>query len=237
MSPEILTAFLVGFLGSFHCIGMCGPIAVALPITKSSNISFFTGRVLYNLGRVVTYSFLGALFGLLGSRIALAGAQQVVSIFLGVVIIIAVLLPQKYKNYFAQHSITQKLVQPLKANISTLFKKGTFSALFIIGILNGFLPCGFVYIGLAGSITSGDAISGAAVMILFGLGTVPVMFAASVFGKFINIGIRTKLRKAIPVFAILLATIFILRGMNLGIPYLSPKLSTYTKVTSEMECH
>ena len=237
MSPEILTAFLVGFLGSFHCIGMCGPIAVALPVPDSNNLSFFTGRILYNLGRVVTYSFLGAVLGLLGGRIALAGAQQIVSIVLGIVIIIAVLLPQKHKNYFAQHRITQKLAEPLKANISVLFKKGTFSALFLIGILNGFLPCGFVYIGLAGSIASGDAISGAAVMILFGLGTVPVMFAASVFGKFINIGIRRKLRKAIPVFAILLAAVFILRGMNLGIPYLSPKLSTQTEVSSEMECH
>jgi hypothetical protein len=237
MSPEILTAFIVGFLGSFHCIGMCGPIAIALPVPNSSNLSFFTGRILYNLGRVVTYSFLGALLGLVGGRIAFSGAQQVVSIVLGVVIIIAVLLPQKYKNYFAQHPLTQKLAQPLRSNIGVLFLKGTFSAMFMIGILNGFLPCGFVYIGLAGSISSGDAISGAAVMILFGLGTVPAMFAASVFGKFINIGIRTKLRKAVPVLAILLGVIFILRGMNLGIPYLSPKLITHSETSSEMECH
>lgn len=237
MSPEILTAFLIGFLGSFHCIGMCGPIAIALPVPKSSNLSFFTGRLLYNLGRVVTYSFLGLIFGLIGGRIALAGAQQVVSIVLGAVIIIAVLLPQKYKNYFIQHPFTQKAAQPLKSNIGVLFQKGTFSAMFLIGILNGFLPCGFVYIGLAGAIASGDAISGAAVMIMFGLGTVPAMFAASVFGKFINIGIRTKLRKAIPVFAIILALIFIARGLNLGIPYLSPKLTAQIEVSSEMECH
>ena len=200
-------------------------------------MSFFTGRILYNLGRVVTYSFLGAVLGLLGGRIALAGAQQVVSIALGVVIIIAVLLPQKYKNFFAQHPVIQKLAQPLKENIGVLFSKGTFSAMFLIGILNGFLPCGLVYVALAGAIASGDAISGAAVMILFGLGTVPAMFAASVFGKFVNIGIRTKIRKAVPVLAIILGVIFILRGMNLGIPYLSPKLSTHTEVSSETECH
>ncbi len=236
MAPEILTAFLIGFFGSFHCIGMCGPIAVALPVPSSSNLSFFTGRLIYNIGRVVTYSFLGAVFGMLGGRIALAGAQQVASIVLGVVIIIAVLLPQKYKNYFIQHSITQKIVQPIKTNIGRLFKKADFSAMFLIGILNGFLPCGFVYIGLAGSIAIGDAISGAAVMILFGLGTVPAMFAASVFGKFINIGIRTKFRKATPYLAIVLAVIFIMRGMNLGIPYISPKLSSQVEVTEEM-CH
>jgi uncharacterized protein len=237
MSPEILAAFLVGLVGSLHCIGMCGPIAIALPVPDSSNLSFFTGRILYNLGRVVTYSFLGAILGLLGGRIALAGAQQVVSIILGVVIIIAVLLPQKYKNYFAQHTVTQKLAQPLKENIGVLFKKGTFSAMFLIGILNGFLPCGLVYVALAGAIASGNAISGAAVMIFFGLGTVPAMFAATIFGKFINVGIRTKIRKAVPVLAIILGVIFILRGMNLGIPYLSPKLSANNEISSVRRCH
>jgi sulfite exporter TauE/SafE len=237
MSPEIFAAFFIGLVGSLHCIGMCGPIAIALPVPDSSNLSFFTGRILYNLGRVATYSFLGAVLGLAGSKIALAGAQQVVSIVLGVVIIIAVLLPQKYKNYFAQHPVIQKLAHPLKSNIGVLFSKGTFSAMFLIGILNGFLPCGLVYVALAGAIASGDAISGAAVMILFGLGTVPAMFAASVFGKFINIGIRTKIRKAVPVLAIILGVIFILRGMNLGIPMLSPKVSAQSEVSSEMECH
>ncbi|MGB5288709.1 MAG: sulfite exporter TauE/SafE family protein, partial [Ignavibacteriaceae bacterium] len=171
MSPEILAAFFIGLVGSLHCIGMCGPIAIALPVPDSNNLSFLTGRILYNLGRVVTYSFLGAVLGLVGGKIALAGAQQVVSIVLGVLIIIAVLLPQKYKNYFAQHPAIQKLAHPLKSNIGLLFSKGTFSAMFLIGILNGFLPCGLVYVALAGAIASGDAISGAAVMILFGLGT------------------------------------------------------------------
>lgn len=237
MSPEIYATFLVGLVGSLHCIGMCGPIAIALPVPDSSNISFFTGRILYNLGRVVTYAFLGAILGLVGSKIALAGAQQVVSIVLGVAIIIAVPLPQKYKNYFAQHPIIQKLTHPLKSNIGVLFKKGTFSAMFLIGLLNGFLPCGLVYVALAGAIASGDAISGSAVMILFGLGTVPSMFVASLFGKFINIGIRTKIRKAVPVLAIILGVIFILRGMNLGIKYISPKINVQTEVSSEMECH
>ena len=237
MAPEILAAFIVGLVGSLHCIGMCGPIAIALPVPDSNNLSFFTGRILYNLGRVVTYAFLGAVLGLVGSKIALTGAQQIVSIALGVIIIIAVLLPQKYKNYFVQLPLIQKLAHPLKANIGVLFSKGTFSAMFLIGILNGFLPCGLVYVALAGAIASGDAISGAAVMILFGLGTVPAMFAATVMGKFINIGIRTKIRKAVPVLAIILGVIFILRGMNLGIPMLSPKVSAQTEVSSEMDCH
>ncbi len=237
MPPEIITALLVGFFGSLHCIGMCGPIAVALPFPDSSHLSFFTGRFLYNIGRVVSYSLLGFIFGLVGGRIALAGAQQVVSIALGVIIIIAVLIPQKYKNFFIRHSFVQKLVVPIKSNIGVLFKKGNFSSMFLIGILNGFLPCGFVYIGLAGAIASGDAITGTAVMMMFGFGTVPAMFVASVFGKYINIGIRTKLRAATPYLAILLAIIFILRGMNLGIPYLSPKLTSQIVTSTEVHCH
>ena len=237
MAPEVLTAFFIGLFGSLHCIGMCGPIAIALPVPDSSNVSFFFGRLLYNIGRVVSYSVLGAIFGLVGQRIALAGVQQFVSIFLGVIIIIAVLMPQKQKNYFIQHPLVQKVTQPLKTNIGLLFKKGTLFSMISIGILNGFLPCGFVYIGLAGAIASGDMISGAAVMFLFGVGTIPAMFTATIFGKYINIGIRKKLRKATPYVAMILAVLFILRGMNLGIPYVSPKLTAQTQALSEMECN
>lgn len=233
MSPEIYTAFFVGLFGSMHCIGMCGPIAIALPVPDSSKISFFEGRILYNIGRVVSYTILGLIFGLVGGRVALAGAQQTVSIVLGVIIIIAILLPQKYKNYFIQHRTVQWIVVPIKTKIGILFIKGTFTAMFLIGVLNGFLPCGLVYMALAVAVASGDVISGTAVMILFGFGTIPAMFAASVFGKYINIGIRTKLRKATPYLAIVLSIIFIMRGMNLGIPYLSPKFTAQEITSSE----
>ncbi len=237
MSPEILTAFFVGLFGSFHCIGMCGPIAIALPVPNSNNLSFVTGRLLYNLGRVVTYSFLGAVFGLLGSRLVISGFQQSISIVLGVAIVIAVLIPPMYKAKITQHKFIQKITLPLKSGISDLFKRGTFSAMFLIGILNGFLPCGLVYVALAGAIASGDAISGSVVMILFGLGTVPTMFAATIFGKFINISIRRKITKLVPVFALVLGLLFILRGMGLGIPYISPKISAQVVDESNLDCH
>ena len=121
MSPEILASFFVGLLGSFHCIGMCGPIAIALPVPNSNNLSFVTGRLLYNIGRVVTYSFLGAVFGLLGSRLVISGFQQSVSIVLGVIIVIVVLIPHEYKAKVTQHKIIQKISLPLKSGISDLF--------------------------------------------------------------------------------------------------------------------
>lgn len=237
MSPEILTSFFVGLFGSFHCIGMCGPIAIALPIPNSNNLNFVLGRLLYNLGRIATYSFLGAVFGLLGSRLVISGFQQSISITLGVTIVIAVLIPAKYKAKISQHKLVQKITLPLKKGISDLFKQGTFSAMFLIGILNGFLPCGLVYVALAGAISSGDAISGTAVMILFGIGTFPTMFAATLFGKFINLNIRRKITKSIPALALVLGLLFIVRGMALGIPYLSPKISAQVVDDQNMDCH
>jgi sulfite exporter TauE/SafE len=216
---------------------MCGPIAIALPIPNANNISFVIGRLLYNLGRVATYSFLGAVFGLLGSRLVISGFQQSVSITLGIAILIAVLIPPKYKAKISQHTIIQKITLPLKSGISDLFKRGTFSAMFLIGLLNGLLPCGLVYVALAGAIASGNAISGTLVMILFGLGTIPMMFAATIFGKFINLNIRRKITKAIPVFAVILGILFIVRGMGLGIPYLSPKISAQVVNESNLDCH
>ena len=216
---------------------MCGPIAIALPIPNANNISFVIGRLLYNLGRVATYSFLGAVFGLLGSRLVISGFQQSVSITLGIAILIAVLIPPKYKAKISQHTIIQKITLPLKSGISDLFKRGTFSAMFLIGLLNGLLPCGLVYVALAGAIASGNALSGTLVMILFGLGTIPMMFAATIFGKFINLNIRRKITKAIPVFAVILGILFIVRGMGLGIPYLSPKISAQVVNESNLDCH
>ena len=91
-----------------------------------------------------------------------------------------------------------------------------------IGIVNGLLPCGFVYVGVAGAIAAGDVLSGVLYMALFGMGTIPVMFVTSVAGNFISLGVRQRLTKIIPLLAILLAVIFILRGLSLGIPYIGP---------------
>lgn len=222
---EILAALSIGFLGSFHCIGMCGPIALALPVPKSSNINFILGRIIYNLGRIISYAIMGGIFGWVGQKISFWGFQQGLSIFLGSLIIFFIFLPAKIKNQFLVYSPVQKIISPLKLSIGKLFKQKSLPAFLTIGVLNGFLPCGFVYMGLAGAAAVADPVTGMLVMIFFGLGTFPAMLAVSVFGKFINPGFRQKLRKLTPVFAILLAMIFILRGLNLGIPYLSPKMN------------
>jgi len=222
MDVNIWGGFLIGFLGSFHCVGMCGPIALALPIGKASNLQLIVSRILYNLGRIVTYTFFGAIFGLFGKGIALAGLQRYASIVLGLSILFYYLMPSKYKGKFSVTKPYQLISRFVKKSFSKLTKTGSAHSLFLFGIINGFLPCGFVYVALAGAITTGDFISGAAFMALFGLGTAPIMFATSLIGKFVTVGIRARINKLIPIFAILLAIIFILRGLSLGIPFLSP---------------
>lgn len=237
ITPEIISALALGFFGSAHCIGMCGPIAIALPYPNANVSYFLAGRIIYNLGRLTTYSFIGAVFGLLGSRLVIAGFQQTITITVGVIILLVILTPMRYKSKFYQHKFVQKISSPIKSGISELFKQGTIAAMFLIGLLNGLLPCGLVYVAIAGAIASGDAISGMIFMVLFGLGTFPAMFAATIFGKFINLNIRRKINQAIPALAVILAILFILRGLALGIPYISPEISAQTLNQTEMECH
>jgi hypothetical protein len=222
MENIIWGGFLIGFLGSFHCVGMCGPIALALPIGKSSNVQLILSRLLYNLGRITTYAFFGAVFGFFGKGIAFAGLQRYASIALGVIILIYFLIPGKFKGRLSFTKPYQLLSNFVKKSFKRLTQSGSPQSLYLFGIINGFLPCGFVYIALAGAITTGDSISGAIFMAMFGVGTTPIMFATSMVGKFLSNNFKTRMNKLIPVFAIILAIIFILRGLSLGIPFLSP---------------
>ncbi len=218
-------------MGSFHCIGMCGPIAIALPKTKNLVLS----RLLYNFGRVITYSLLGLLFGLLGARLEMFGLQQIISISLGVLIILSVLTPAVYRIKITNSLGLYKPIGMLKMYFSKMFKSHTNTSMLTIGILNGLLPCGFVYIGITGAIAAGDTLNGMLFMTMFGLGTLPVMLGTSLIGSAININLRQKLTRLLPALSVALAIIFILRGLNLGIPYISPKLEH--KPDTEVICH
>lgn len=222
---EIWTGFLVGLFGSLHCIGMCGPIALALPVFGDSKFKIILGRVLYNFGRIVTYTFMGALFGLFGSRLVLFGLQQDLSIFLGVAIIIYLLTPRKIKAGFANTFIYRYITDFIKQNYRSLTSKKSIYSLFVIGLLNGLLPCGFVYVGIAGALSVGTWMDGAIYMFLFGAGTFPVMYLTSAFGKIISTNFRTRINRLIPALTAIIAILFILRGLNLGIPFLSPKFN------------
>lgn len=221
----LLAAFTIGLLGSFHCIGMCGPIALALPLAKESTFKRIAGGFIYNLGRVVTYSLLGVVFGMLGKGFVIAGYQQVLSIALGVLVLLALFIPQLSKHVSPVSTFMFPIVAKVKYWLSKLFSKTSYSSLFSIGLLNALLPCGLVYVGIAGAIATGSPVNGAMFMAMFGLGTLPAMLSVSFAAKYISLGVRNKIRRVVPVFVATMALLLILRGLNLGIPYISPELS------------
>jgi uncharacterized protein len=230
---ELMTGFLIGLLGSFHCIGMCGPIALALPKSRSMLLS----RVMYNAGRIITYSILGLLFGLLGSRLEMFGLQRIISISLGIIILFAVITPASYRINLSGKLGLYKAIGILKAALGSMFKKHSIVSMAGIGMLNGLLPCGAVYIGVTGSIAIGNSLESMLFMAMFGLGTLPVMLGVSLLGGSITLNLRQRLTRLVPVVSIILAAIFILRGLNLGVPYLSPKLENRQSQTEHVICH
>ena len=221
---ELWTAFTLGLVGSLHCAGMCGPLALALPQVGHRPASFFVGRVAYNLGRIVTYCGLGLIFGLLGKTLLLAGIQRWLSIALGVALLIGLFASRRLALW---RPITA-LVDRVKAGMGFLLRRRSADGLLLLGLLNGLLPCGLVYVACAGATATGDLLNGAFYMLAFGFGTVPMMLAISLSGKLVPFSLRLKLLKAVPVAVILLASLLILRGMELGIPYVSPVLSSAT---------
>lgn len=218
---ELGAAILLGLLGSLHCAGMCGPLALALPQAGHSRLAYLGGRLAYNLGRVVTYCLMGVVFGLIGRTLVLAGIQRWVSIGLGVALLAGLVASRK----LALWGPVIQLVQKLKTGMGAMLKQRTVRALGLLGLLNGLLPCGLVYVAAAGATATGSVSGAVEYMAVFGLGTVPMMLAISLSGRLVPFSLRLKLLKAVPAAVALLAVLLILRGMELGIPYVSPVLS------------
>jgi sulfite exporter TauE/SafE len=218
----LISALVLGLLGSFHCAGMCGPIAIALPLHGNRLPQKIYGGTLYNLGRTLTYGLMGAVFGLLGQGVRMIGFQQKVSIIMGAFMIIAVFFPSIFKNQYSTENGWISWVGKLKSSIAGMFAIRSFSSLFFIGLANGLLPCGLVYIAIAGAIGTGDVVYGSLYMLMFGLGTIPMMLSIAIAGNMISVAVRNKINKLMPVLVVLVGVFFILRGLSLGIPFLSP---------------
>ena len=230
----IIAAISLGLLGSFHCIGMCGPMALALPVHQYSPFKKYAGIFLYNLGRVTTYTFLGVVFGLLGQSFFLGGFQQILSIVIGILLLLSVIFStSKTLNSTKGLAFIYTFVNSVKNQLGNLFNKKGLHFLFFIGLLNGLLPCGLVYLGIAGAIATGHYIKGAEFMFYFGIGTMPIMYAVAFLGQFITLKYRNGIRHAMPYVVSVMAVMLIVRGLNLGIPYLSPQ---FEKESHKVSC-
>ena len=223
-------------LGSFHCIGMCGPIAFALPVDRTNKPKIIFQTFLYHFGRLISYALIGLIFGSLGKGLYLAGFQQRLSILAGVLMIAFVLIPVNLFNNYNFSKPLYRFVSYVKSKLGYYLKRRTNSTFFSIGFFNGFLPCGLVYMALIGAIAGSSAINGAFYMFLFGLGTVPMMSIAVLLGNFLKVSIRNKIQKVIPVFVVIIGLLFILRGLGLGIPYISPSDAKLQVSTNAVPC-
>ncbi|MBL7749974.1 MAG: sulfite exporter TauE/SafE family protein [Chitinophagaceae bacterium] len=219
----ISAAFLMGLVGSLHCVGMCGPLALALPVSHANDGNRLLGGLVYNSGRIITYGVMGVVLGLAGQFLLPVTWLQTLSIVFGVIILLYLFLP--VKRITSSVSFLSSLNKPflaLRQAMGKLFTRQKFSSLFSIGLLNGLLPCGLVYLAISSSFITGNAWKGGMFMLFFGLGTLPLMLATVFFGSYMNQQIRSRLRRAVPVFLFVMAALLILRGMGLGIPYVSP---------------
>lgn len=214
----LYTAFIMGLFGSLHCVGMCGPIALALPVQNENRFSMVSKLLLYNFGRTVTYVFLGVLIGLLGEGLFLAGMQKWLSIGLGVFLLIIVLFSINVESRLLNTPIIGRAFLSIKNTLGKLLKNSSFPALFRTGIVNGFLPCGLVYMAIVGAVSMGDLLDSALYMFLFGIGTIPLMLLTATAGHMASIKLRNKIKKLFPIFITALAVLLIYRGIRFDLP-------------------
>jgi sulfite exporter TauE/SafE len=232
----LYAALILGLISSFHCIGMCGPIAMMLPVDHKNEAKKAIQIITYHLGRLTAYASIGLIFGLLGRGFFLAGIQQKMSIFIGIAMIIAALIPEKVFSKYNFSKPVYKVISKIKSSLGSQFRNRSYKSLFIIGLLNGFLPCGMVYAALFGAIAMQSAGFGMLYMLLFGLGTVPLMTVVVYANALIKLPFRNKIQKAIPYAAVIIGVLFILRGLGLGIPYVSPSnMNLFVQATPN--CH
>jgi len=215
-------AFMIGLLGSVHCIGMCGPLAFAIPVQQNGFWYLLWDKLVYNLGRTFSYTVLGLVVGLLGKQLWLYDLQQGASILSGILIIMAAVSRLSHAGASSVSRTGSRIFNPIGSLLSFALKKHAGNL--VIGVLNGFLPCGFVYVALIGAVNTLSVAGSAQYMFWFGLGTVPLMLAATVGSGFINVSVRRKLNRVVPYFMLCLGVWFVLRGMALNIPYLSPEI-------------
>jgi sulfite exporter TauE/SafE len=224
----IWSALVLGFIGSLHCLGMCGPLVLSLPSYGSSISSAITRSIIYNGARIITYTSFGLISGVLIKSFSLFGLQQYLSIFSGIVLLIMAL---SHFNILSKVSIVSSgFILSVKQAFTNRIKKAGLLNLFTLGLLNGLLPCGLVYMALAASATQASSSDAMLYMLLFGLGTTPAIFSIMMSNHFFKKPFFSFTKKFYPYFLIAIAGILILRGMNLGIPYVSPKMQAETCV-------
>jgi sulfite exporter TauE/SafE len=215
----IYSAFILGFAGSLHCAAMCGPLVMAVPAGERGALS----RLIYNAGRLGTYALLGALFGFIGWTLIFAGLQCALSITAGTAVLAGVALSTRA----AWNIRLASVFVPFKRAFARLVRHRNAGGMFLLGGLNGLLPCGLVYVAAALAAASGGTFRGTEVMLAFGLGTAPMMLGIGFAQSIPQVAARLRWRRVLSYCSVLAGVMLILRGLSLGIPYVSPNFWSY----------
>ena len=210
-----ISAIILGFGGSLHCIGMCGPIVLSLPQVGGTNGYRLSTKMSYNAGRIATYSMLGALIGLLGQGIDFMGYQQMISLALGVFILTMVILSYLLQKDLLKIPFLNRLWYKLSPQIQQALAKQPVEAMFKLGLINGLLPCGLVYLGLMNAVLAGGVWSGALSMAAFGLGTLPVMMLTIMGASRIRKVLGRRSQLVMKSMTLFFAIFLILRGLGI----------------------
>jgi sulfite exporter TauE/SafE len=236
MYNVVLPGVFFGLMSNFHCIGMCGPFALSLPVNNKTPILRTLSIFFYQIGRLFSYTLLGVLFGYFGKSITLSGAQQVISISAGLLIIFTLVIP-KLNNTLNKIFPIRNLTKPLYSIVGYFYKNQSMPGFFLIGMSNGLFPCGMVYLAIAAAFSTGNMLSSAIFMFGFGLGTMPAMVAVSIAGQWMNLAMRKKFQKITPYLFGLVGLLLIMRGLGMNIPYISPNIEVPPIEARNIHCH
>ena len=215
-SVNLITIITIAFVGSFgHCIGMCGGIVVAYSSIKlghtPSKLYQSMAHLLYSLGRVTTYTTLGGVFGYLGGVVTFNNlANGVMLLVAGVVMILAGLsLLGKIKFLtIIEHSFSSSNFY--KTSFKKVLNSKSLFSFYILGMLNGLLPCGFVYFFAIAAASTASALDGAVVMFVFGLSTIPAMFGLGFLTSMVSASHFRNTMMALSSIAVILYGVFTL---------------------------
>jgi sulfite exporter TauE/SafE len=233
----VYLAFTLGLLANFHCIGMCGPISLALPLNRTTKLTAASGVMTYTFGRSIGYAMLGVIIGAIGFSANLLGALQWLSIVSGILIILFA-----WRNYYAftprftafNHFVSQKIGVLFKRNR----EKKSYTTLGLIGLLNAYLPCGMVYVALLSALNAGSVTNAALFMFVFGLGTAPGFLMLALLKNKMTYSRFFTNKVLVASLVSIVGLLILLRGLNLGIPMISPKMEmTQTIQVDDNETH
>lgn len=211
-------AISIGLLGSLHCAGMCGPLLVALQSEKA----WRPAHIFHHLGRISMYMLFGAVAGAIGNTFSLMGVQQWFSMTIGALLVLSVLLLPFIRLMKRWEGVISKRSLQLTSWVHQSGSKGHRRA-YGLGLANGILPCGLVYLAIAGAANTFTPWDGALFMLMFGLGTLPMLLVVRYAGAMLPLKLRNRAKRLIPISVLVIGLLLMVRGMNLGIPYLSPQ--------------